>query len=98
MPVLDAHPATRFCVKQWMPTFSYHITKSSNSLDLPRHHGLVQPSLDLICGLTPWLDLCLITTTLPGAPDSWLNLAGIFTALAWGGGTSPGWRGPALVT
>lgn len=78
-------------VKQWMPTFSYHI--KSRGLDLPHRHVLAQPSLDLICGLILCLDLCLITNTLPGAPDFWLNLAVIFISLAGGG-----WRGPALVT
>lgn len=68
------------------------------SYNKEQRHGLAQPPLGLTCGLTPWLDLCLITTTLPGAPDSWLNLAVVIFSLLGGGGTSPGHRGPALVT
>lgn len=82
MPGALPFVATRFCVKRWMPTFS------SPEINLPRHHGIAQLSLDLMCGLAPWLDLCLINATLPGAPDSWLNLAVIFVFLAGGGGTS----------
>lgn len=76
MPSALTFGATRFCVKRWMPTFSYP------EINLPRHHGIAQPPLDLTCGLAPWLDLCLITAALPGAPDSWLDLAVIFVSLA----------------
>ena len=66
-----------------MPTFSYHIVKS-NGLDLPHRHGLAQPSLDLTCGLPPWLDLCLITITRLVEPGCDLHLLG------WGWWDKPG--------
>lgn len=67
MPSALPFTATRFCVKQWMPTFSNNKEQQL---------GLGQPSLDLT-----WLEICLITTTLPGAPGSWLGLALIFPVL-----------------